>query len=332
MPPEQRKPKAKKSMKKPKLLANLIGEEKRRHHVAAFVTEEGEWNQHEPNTGLARMFIVMLVLHVFVIGGIILYDFVGEEPETQSTPVVAKQNDSVPSAIPVQPSPAPDSPSPIGLSAVNGITDPAASTTTDTSLPVTNAQPLPPIATVPPPAITPGAPSVTHPQLADLPSTTDATIETATDTASAPLPEPVTAPVEPEAAASLADVPPATTLVAKTENPAPAPEPKVEDAPPSPRKTEAAPGPKPVPPPSEMAKRPTTPAAKPAPKQTTKPTTKSTTKPSTSRGGSHVLAKGETLYRIAAKYGTTPEKIMKANNIKDPAKLRDGTRLVIPGK
>ena len=331
MPPEQRKPKAKKSMKKPKLLANLIGEEKRRHHVAAFVTEEGEWNQHEPNTGLARMFIVMLVLHVFVIGGIILYDFVGEEPEAQSTPVVAKQNDSVPSAIPVQPSPAPDSssPSPIGLSAVNGITDPStSSTTTDTSLPVTNAHPLPAMATVPPPAITPGAPSITHPELVDLPSTS----LPASEPVSTSLPEPVAAPVEPEAATSLADVPPATTLVAKTENPAPAPEPKVEDAPPSPRKTEAAPGPKPVPPPSEMAKRPTTPAAKPAPKPTTKPTTKSTTKPSTSRGGSHVLAKGETLYRIAAKYGTTPEKIMKANNIKDPAKLRDGTRLVIPGK
>jgi hypothetical protein len=190
MPPEQRKPKAKKSMKKPKLLANLIGEEKRRHHVAAFVTEEGEWNQHEPNTGLARMFIVMLVLHVFVIGGIILYDFVGEEPETQSTPVVAKQNDSVPSAIPVQPSPAPDSPSPIGLSAVNGITDPAASTTTDTSLPVTNAQPLPPIATVPPPAITPSAPSVTHPQLVDLPSADGTTPDTGT---TSPLPEPLQA-------------------------------------------------------------------------------------------------------------------------------------------
>ena len=38
--------------KKPKLLATLLGGEKRRHHVAAFVTQEGEWNQHEPNIGL----------------------------------------------------------------------------------------------------------------------------------------------------------------------------------------------------------------------------------------------------------------------------------------
>ena len=60
--------------KKPKLLNTLLSGGKRRHHVAAFVTQEADWNQHEPNTGFARMFIAMLILHVLIIGGIILSD------------------------------------------------------------------------------------------------------------------------------------------------------------------------------------------------------------------------------------------------------------------
>lgn len=60
------------------LIIKLI-DGKRHQHRVALVTDEGEWNQHEPNTGMARMFVVMLLIHVVLIGGIILYDFVGEE-------------------------------------------------------------------------------------------------------------------------------------------------------------------------------------------------------------------------------------------------------------
>jgi LysM repeat protein len=312
--------------KKPKLLANLIGEEKRRHHVAAFVTEEGEWNQHEPNTGLARMFIVMLALHVFVIGGIILYDFVGEDAEAQTNSisqqpqVAGKPPGSVPSATPSIPL-APQSPeqAPIPLSTVNGSHESTTNLNTAASnapsLPVVNALSFPPIGNATPPAL-----SVDNPELVALPETTAETRLSSDAPASAP--ETVSAPVsEPEAL--LADVPPATTLVAKTEAPVSKPETKVADTPPAP---------KPVPTPSEMAKRP----ASPTPAKTVaKPSTKTTTKPTASTGGrsgTYVMAKGDTLYRIAAKHGVSVDKIMKANGIKDAAKLRDGIKLVIPAK
>jgi len=67
-----------------KLLLNLINGERHRHRVA-LVTEEGEWNQHEPNSGMARMFVIMLLVHVALISGIILYDFRGDEETPQQT-------------------------------------------------------------------------------------------------------------------------------------------------------------------------------------------------------------------------------------------------------
>lgn len=72
--------------KKDKLLINLLEGERHKHRVA-MVTEEGEFNQHEPNSNMARMFVVMLLIHVVVIGGIIIYDFMnGEEaPSTKLT-------------------------------------------------------------------------------------------------------------------------------------------------------------------------------------------------------------------------------------------------------
>lgn len=41
----------------------------------AMVTDEGVFNQHEPNAGMARLFVVMVMIHVVVIGGIIVYDY-----------------------------------------------------------------------------------------------------------------------------------------------------------------------------------------------------------------------------------------------------------------
>lgn len=63
---------------KDKLLLNLLESERHRHRVA-MVTEEDTFNQHEPNSNMARMFVVMLLIHVVVIGGIIIYDFVNGE-------------------------------------------------------------------------------------------------------------------------------------------------------------------------------------------------------------------------------------------------------------
>ena len=52
--------------------------------------------------------------------------------------------------------------------------------------------------------------------------------------------------------------------------------------------------------------------------------------PEESGSRTHVIAKGETLWALSRKYGTTPEAIMKANGIKDAAKVHLGAKLIIP--
>jgi LysM repeat protein len=56
-------------------------------------------------------------------------------------------------------------------------------------------------------------------------------------------------------------------------------------------------------------------------------------RPSASSGGSvkHTVKAGETLGAIARTYGVKPGDIAVANNIVDPAKIRAGMELVIPG-
>ncbi len=65
--------------KNDRLILKVTASEKHKHNVA-MVNEEQEWNRHEPNSGMGRMFFVMLLIHVVVIGGIIVYDWLnGEE-------------------------------------------------------------------------------------------------------------------------------------------------------------------------------------------------------------------------------------------------------------
>jgi len=86
--------------KETKLLLNLMDGERHRHRVA-LVTEEGEWNQHEPNSGMARMFVVMLLIHVVLIGGIIIYDFMGDDEKPQQTVTQAARALSSGTGLPV---------------------------------------------------------------------------------------------------------------------------------------------------------------------------------------------------------------------------------------
>jgi murein DD-endopeptidase MepM/ murein hydrolase activator NlpD len=48
-------------------------------------------------------------------------------------------------------------------------------------------------------------------------------------------------------------------------------------------------------------------------------------------GVTHVVKKGETLYRIARTYGIEPRELMEANDIGDPRDLRVGMELFVPG-
>ena len=47
--------------------------------------------------------------------------------------------------------------------------------------------------------------------------------------------------------------------------------------------------------------------------------------------GPVIIARGDTLFSIARKYGTTPDALMKENGIKDPSSIPVGTMLTIPG-
>jgi len=49
------------------------------------------------------------------------------------------------------------------------------------------------------------------------------------------------------------------------------------------------------------------------------------------KGTWHVVRPGETLWRIAHRYGVTVEEIARANGISDPSRVRAGRRLFIPG-
>lgn len=385
--------------KEAKLLLNLMDGERHRHRVA-LVTEEGEWNQHEPNSGMARMFVVMLLIHVVLIGGIIIYDFLGSDEKPQQTvtqaaralntgsglPVTAPEvvsaqaravadteqydnyemhsgdsiksiaakfgtteaeitrlnmidkglqigpgttlrvpKQAVPSAIPVDP---------------KTLRPVAAKDDAPKALPVTRDQP----------------PATKVPSEAVKPSDAPASLSAATMTPISPL-TPLEAP------------PVTTSLVAAANTPATAPAPATqvaalprpsnphavslleENAPKAdtirPReearqtaKAEVKPlaKPTPVPPPTQMLKK--IAEAPPATKKTEKPETakktsadappKTAAKPSSSR--SHTLKSGETLYRLASKYGVSVAAIQKANNIKNPNAMRDGMKLVIPAK
>lgn len=91
--------KTKPQAKSKKLLLNLMSGERQRHSVA-LVTEEGEWNQHEPNSGMARMFVVMLMVHVILIGGIIAYDFMDDSDSPQQAVTQAARAMSSSSGLP----------------------------------------------------------------------------------------------------------------------------------------------------------------------------------------------------------------------------------------
>jgi len=46
----------------------------------------------------------------------------------------------------------------------------------------------------------------------------------------------------------------------------------------------------------------------------------------------YVVVKGDTLVKIARKYGTTAENLMQANNISDPSRLGIGQKLILPSQ
>jgi LysM repeat protein len=357
------------------LLRKILGGERKRlrHHVTATVTEEGQWDQPEANNGLARMFVIMLLLHIVVIGAIVLYDFVGDDEAPQASPAVAARHAGTPSparsnppvaaAIPVTPQQAALAAAPAASAPAAGFDiyevrdgDTLASviesqrvdrdeflrlnslSSADTPIEThsilrlpKNRLPAPAASSTPAPL-----PDTAASTAADEPATTVAAASSAPAPAAAGSPPMVSIPIDPPTAEELAASVQPVTIPAASDEPAPASSaPKaVNDTPPAPEKpkTVALTQPRPVPTPSEMAKKPIVKQEPPAPATKKTDAPKTTAKTTSGKGGSHTLAKGETLYRVAMKHGVSVNDIIRANNIKDPAKLRDGTRLIIPGK
>jgi LysM repeat protein len=401
--------KMKPKTKETKLLLNLMDGERHRHRVA-LVTEEGEWNQHEPNSGMARMFVVMLLIHVVLIGGIIIYDFMGDDEKPQQTVTQAARAVNSGTGLPVA---APEVVSAQARAAadteqfdnyemhsgdsIKSIAAKFGSTEAEitklnmidkglqigpgtmlrvpkqavvSAIPVDRKtlEPLKISEAVPKalPAVRDQPPATKVPSEAVKPSDAPASLSAAT--------------LSPISLAAPNEAPPATTsLIAAADTPATASAPRgavaalpppsnpravsllTENAPkaeestpvtvrprdrdePKPAaKAEAArplTKPNPVPPPTQMLKKiaDAPPAAK---KEKTEPAKKVTAeappKPAAAAkaaagGRSHTLKSGETLYRLASKYGVSVAAIQKANNIKNPNSMRDGMKLVIPAK
>lgn len=373
-----------KKAKEKKLLLNLLDGE-RHHHRVALVTEEGEWNQHEPNSGMARMFVVMLLVHVVLIGGIIIYDFMGDEQTPQQSATQAARAMSSVSGLP-QTSPevvsaqvraafnteeydnyemrSGDSLKSIaakfntteeeitklnmidkGLQIGPGTMLRVPKQAVPSAIPVDPKTLKPMVASTGAAAPKAGAVQDQPPATQKVPSEAVKPSEAPASLAAAAItPMSLVAPNEaPPEASSLA----AAANTAATVPVAPAPvaalppptQPKVvsllQEQVPAQTQKEPKPlvKPNPVPPPAQMLKKiaNTAPAPKktePAKKADTPP--KPAPKPAAAR--THTLQSGETLYRLAGKYGVSVAAIQKANNIKNPNTMRDGMKLVIPAK
>lgn len=341
--------------KKDKLLLNLVEGQKHRHRVA-MVTEEGAWNQHEPNSGMARMFVIMLLIHVVVIGGIIIYDFINGDDAASSDTVVQTtavtpsalppshvSTETLDKALPIEDFDTYEWKSGDSLPLVAqklrvseeeliklNLLDKGAQLDQNTILRVPKRGVVKALglnvagANGAPPQV---AAVVQPPGLAE-------------DPPLAPPAMNLTAPGENTLAASStlgsADAKPEFAVQPQSLLAAP-PE---SAPPPSAEATNEAPKVASEPPPataSEVVNAPPVPRP-----DTAKPPAESKIventilkKPSAApkaKGASHLVKPGETLYRISSTYGVSIAALQKANNITKPELLRDGMKLVIPAK
>lgn len=362
-----------------KLLLNLVQGEKHKHRVA-MVNEEAEWNQHEPNSGMARMFFVMLLIHVVVIGGIIVYDWLNGEDAVSTSTVVSSAPATPASALPPPSVNAADLAAQIPiencatyewrsgdsiasvakklnvsedvlirmnmldkgtqLEANSIIRYPKEPVVKALGLGVAGANGELPVAPLVPPSsiaaaeapmslTAPGEqtfsfqPTIENELLPTPGASTNALVTPNVQESPPPAVtvEATGAPaVKPEAPKPvIAEAPPAPAPVVKKDLP------KADEAPPA--KAEPRPAPRQVAkteddvPKAIPVKRYTPPAV--ATKKAAAPATKA--KP-------YTVKPGETLYSIATRNGVSVKALQAANSITKPESLRDGMKLVIPGK
>ena len=288
---------------------NMI--ERERHRVAATVTQEQDWEQPEPNNGLARMFVIMLLIHVFVIGGIIIYDFVGGD----STPKATQASGSISPARASSTSTAASLPASVPVASQPPLAAPRSAIDTT---PKQTPPPTPPVPKATP-YVAAGSPAIHSPVVVAKATVTSPNLPSDNPPVAKPAPAIST-----------------TTELPAPEKPKPAvskPKPVVADSPPA-----ATFQPKPVATPSAArkalesdAKPPVVAKKKDKDSTADSPPSKKAAKTSASHAAiKHIVAKGDTFYGLAHRYKISEEAIMKANGIKNANSLVLGKTITIP--
>ncbi len=315
--------------------------------ISMTLTDEGAFNEHEPNVGMARLFVVMVMIHVVVIGGIIVYDYLNS-PVTAPRPARVQPAKAGASALPPPaisastlekelpiedyatyewrsgdsiPKVAEKLKVPQDVLIRLNMLDKGAQLDQNSILryprqPVVRAVGIPTAGTKLAAAAAPPAESLASAaQSVDLPP------------ASAPAAEFSFAPTIVGELARAPDLTPGRTV--QSAPPAPAPTatvPQVQDQPPAaPVVTRSVPKAIPVPTPQAAALR-QTPTAKPA-SATAKPAPKAAAKPATV---THTVKLGDNLHRIASRHQVSVKALQEANKLSDPNQIREGMKLVIP--
>lgn len=312
----------------------------------AMVTDEGVFNQHEPNAGMARLFVVMVMIHVVVIGGIIVYDYLNSpvaaprptrvqpaKPSASALPPPAVSDSTLEKELPIEdyatyewrsgdsiPKVAEKLKVPQDVLIRLNMLDKGAQLDQNTILryprqPVVRAVSIPG-AVVALEAAPPAESLTSATQAVDLPP--------------APKTEFSFAPTIAGELARAPDLTPGRPMQSAPPAPAPAvTAPHVQEQPPAavPVVADSVPKAIPVPAPKAPALRQTPPpaAAKPAPKAAVKAS-------STPASATHIVKLGENLHRIASRHQVSVKALQEANKLSDPNHIREGMKLVIPAR
>lgn len=325
----------------------------RRKHTSyinrvAMVTDEGMFNQHEPNAGMARLFVVMVMIHVVVIGGIIVYDYLNSpvaaprparvqpvKSHSSALPPPAVSDSTLEKELPIEdyatyewrsgdsiPKVAEKLKVPQDVLIRLNMLDKGAQLDQNSILryprqPVVRAVSVPAaasLATEPAPAPAESLASAT--QAVDLPPAPAAAAGFSF------------APTIVGELARAPDLTPGRTVQSAPPAPAPAAAaPRVQEQPPAaaPVVADSVPKAIPVPAPQVAALR-QPPAAKPAaPKAAPKAATKTS-------NATHTVKLGDNLHRIASRHQISVKALQEANKLSDPNHIREGMKLVIPAR
>lgn len=309
--------------------------------ISMTVTDEGVFNEHEPNAGMARLFVVMVMIHVVVIGGIIVYDYLNSpvaaprpvrtqsgKPNASALPPPAVSDSTLEKELPIEdyatyewrsgdsiPKVAEKLKVPQDVLIRLNMLDKGAQLDQNTILryprqPVVRAVSIPDAAlatTAAPPAESLASAT----QAVDLPPAPAAAAEFS---------------FAPTIVGELARAPDLTPgRPVQSAPPAPAPVPaaaKVQEQPPAavPVVADSVPKAIPVPAPQVAALRPT-PSSKPAPKAAARASTVT-----------HTVKLGDNLHRIASRHQVSVKALQEANKLSDPNHIREGMKLVIPAR